>query len=148
MACPFKTEFASNMCEYSAPKDLEPSTSIHFKFDDLDFSHPKLGQDSGSDPEEAFLADEVEGFSKGHDGTEGTCWSPCLAAPPEDFDLVGVSGWAQARDRCAGSVAEERVAAPGSAGLDSAPGPGMGLDAVEQRVGLRHDDLHGSELLE
>jgi len=98
----------------------------------LDFSHPKLGQDSGSDPKEAFLADEVEGVIEGHDGAEGSGWSPGVAAPPEDFDLVAVAGWAQARDWCAGSVAEERVAAPGAAGLDSTPGPGMGLDAVKQ----------------
>src|SRR5918994_4347185 len=107
-----------------------------------------MGQDSGSDPEEAFLADEVEGVIEGHDGAEGSGWSPGLAAPPEDFDLVAVAGWAQAGDRCAGLVAEERAAAPGAAGLDSAPGPGMGLDAVEQGVGLGHDDLHGAGLLE
>ena len=35
-ACPFKTVFASSMRENPAAKELEPGTSIHFAFDDLE----------------------------------------------------------------------------------------------------------------
>jgi len=36
MARPFKTAFASSMCEYPAAKDFKAGASIHFAFDDLE----------------------------------------------------------------------------------------------------------------
>src|SRR6478752_10722842 len=90
------------------------------------------------DPEEALGGDELEGFVERHDlAAEGARVAPSLAAPPEDLNLVALTGWAQPGDGSAGAQAVEGVALVDAHHLDAAPPgrPGVGLDPDAQVIG-------------
>src|SRR6478735_5143669 len=99
------------------------------------------------DPEEALGGDELEGFVERHDlAAEGARVAPSLAAPPEDLNLVALTGWAQPGDGSAGAQAVEGVALVGAHHFDAAPTgrPGVGLDPDVQVIGAAgHEPYSG-----
>src|SRR3954466_12224223 len=90
------------------------------------------------DPEEASVGVELEGFVERHGrAAEGARVAPGLAAPPEDLNLVALTGWAQPGDGSAGAQAVEGVALVDAHPLDAAPPgrPGGGLDPDARVIG-------------
>ena len=88
------------------------------------------------DPEEALGGDEREGFVERHDlAAEGARVAPSLAAPPEDLNLVALTGWAQPGDRSAGAQAVECVALVSGGQNPRVDGGGRSWPAPVERRG-------------
>src|SRR4051795_2968931 len=105
----------------------------------LEFAHFVTLWRVSPDPEEALGGDEVECLIERHDeGSEVARHGPASATPPQDLDVIVLTGRSQARDLTAGASAVERVAPVGPDHRDAAAWPGGGGDPLAHRIGAGH----------
>src|SRR3954467_8500451 len=103
--------------------------------------HGRPVQQDGADPEEALGGDEVECLVERHDeGSEVARRGPARATPPQDPDVIILTGGPHARDLTAGAVAVGRVAPVGPGPAAAAAWPGVGGDPLAYRIGTGHRD--------